>query len=70
MEACQTQELGFWASSVLINGLYLLMDSELIKGKDADPNIKRKIDNAFSRSCFYKSERELFEDIITKISKQ
>jgi hypothetical protein len=68
MEACQTQELGFWASSVLINGLYLLLDGELVKGKEADPNIKRKVDNAFSRSCFYKSERELVKEAISSIN--
>lgn len=48
-EACENEDLMFWDALTLKNGLYLLLDGELIKATTYDRNVSRKIRNGLLR---------------------
>ncbi len=68
-EICIIEGLAFWPVSTFIDGLYLLLDGKLIKGEDADPNIRRKYYNALSRDTYKGSSKEMYETVINDLNK-
>lgn len=67
-EFCENDiELGFWTATTLCSGLYLLIDGKLFKGTEADPELQKKIQNAYSHRSYYKKRAEIGKEIFQNL---
>jgi hypothetical protein len=67
-DACLHVGLDFWNKSEIENGLYFLVDGEIIKGVMADPKLGSKIYNAFREDRMNNAQRkQAVLDIINQL---